>query len=37
MENEALPRFEPINRQQVILEPLDVEALIPADHAARNI
>jgi transposase len=31
------PRFEPINRQQVVLEPLDVEALIPPDHTARNV
>lgn len=37
MENQNLPRFEPINRQQVVLEPLDVEQLIPSDHAARNI
>lgn len=37
MENKDLPRFEPINRQQVVLEPLDVEQLIPSDHAARNI
>lgn len=31
------PRFEPINRQQVVLEPLDVEQLISQDHAARSI
>lgn len=37
MENQNPPRFEPINRQQVVLEPLDVEELIPSDHAARNI
>lgn len=37
MDNQELPRFEPINRQQVVLEPLDVERLIPSDHPARNI
>jgi transposase len=37
VENKNLPRFEPINRQQVVLEPLDVEQLIPSDHPARNI
>lgn len=37
MESNGLPRFEPIDRQQVVLEPLDVEQLIPEDHAARNI
>ncbi len=31
------PRFEPINRQQVVLEPLDIESLIPPDHIARNV
>lgn len=31
------PRFEPIDRQQVVLEPLDIESLIPEDHAARSI
>lgn len=31
------PRFEPIDRQQVVLEPLDVELLIPPAHPARNI
>jgi transposase len=34
---DANPRFEPIDRQQVVLEPVDVERLIPEDHAARNI
>ena len=37
MESNDLPRFEPIDRQQVVLEPLDIEQLIPEDHAARNI
>jgi len=32
--NDASPRYEPIDRQQVVLEPLDVEQLIPEDHAA---
>lgn len=37
MINDASPRYEPINRQQVVLEPLDVEELIPENHAARNV
>ena len=37
MESNDLPRFEPIDRQQIVLEPLDIEQLIPEDHAARNI
>lgn len=32
-----IPRFEPINRNQVVLAPLDVENLIPLNHPARNI
>ena len=32
-----MPRFEPIDRRQVVLEPLDIEQLIPPDHAARNV
>jgi transposase len=35
--NHPLPRFEPIDRQQVVLEPLDIEQLIPEGHAARSI
>jgi transposase len=35
--NNPAPRFEPIDRQQVVLEPLDVEQLIPQDHPARSI
>lgn len=31
------PRFELIDRQQIILEPLDVELLIPPEHTARNV
>ena len=37
MTNDASPRYEPIDRQQVVLEPLDVEQLIAEDHAARNV
>jgi transposase len=35
--SDATPRFEPIDRQQIVLEPLDVELLIPGNHAARSI
>jgi transposase len=35
--NEATSRYEPSDRQQVVLEPLDVEQLIPEDHPARNV
>jgi len=35
--NGSAPRFEPIDRQQVVLEPLDIERLIPAEHPARSI
>jgi hypothetical protein len=35
--NDASPRYEPIDRRQVVLEPLDVEQLIAEDHAARNV
>jgi transposase len=31
------PRFEKINRNQVVPAPLDVEKLIPLDHPARNL
>lgn len=31
------PRFEPIDRNQVVLEQLDIELLIPQHHPARNI
>ena len=35
--NDSAPRFEPIDCQQVVLEPLDIEQLIPAEHPARSI
>jgi transposase len=35
--DDASPRYEPINRQQVVLEPLDIEQLIPQDHPARDV
>ncbi len=31
------PRFETIDRQQALLEPLDIEKLIEAGHPARAI
>jgi transposase len=33
----TIPRLEPINRNQFVLRSIDVEALIEADHPARNI
>jgi transposase len=36
-EQKNAPRFEAINRNQVILAPLDVEKLIPIGHPARNL
>jgi transposase len=35
--DDTVPRFEPIDRQQIVLEPLDVEQLIQEGHPARNI
>ena len=35
-QNNSKPRFEPIDRNQVILEPLDIDGLIAPDHPARN-
>ena len=35
--NNPVTRYEPIDRNQVILEPLDIEGLIPEVHPARNI
>jgi hypothetical protein len=37
VENKKPASFRPVNRQQVVLVPLDVEQLIPPDHPARNI
>lgn len=37
METNTRARFEEIDRQQVVLEPLDIEQLIPQDHAARSV
>ncbi len=37
MDDTAAPRYIPINRNQTILQPLDIEQLIPAEHAARKI
>jgi hypothetical protein len=33
----TVARFEPINRNQIVLAPLNMERLIPHDHPARNI
>lgn len=35
--NNPAPRFEAIDRQQVVLEPLDIEKLIAEGHPARSI
>ena len=35
--NEMNIRYEPIDRRQIVLEPLDVEQLIAPDHPARSI
>ncbi len=37
MGSEARPRFEPVDRQQIVLEQVDVEQLVAADHPARNV
>ena len=34
---ETVPRFEAINRQQLVLRPVDIEELIEPHHPARNI
>ena len=34
---DGLPRFEPVDRQQTVLEQVDVEQLIGPNHAARNV
>lgn len=36
-QNNSKPRFEPIDRNQVILEPLDIDGLIAPEHPARNV
>lgn len=36
-EKEAKPRLKPINRKQLLLRPVDVENLVPRDHAVRAI
>ena len=37
MDDTVGPRYIPINRDQTILHPLDIEKLIPADQPARKI
>ena len=37
MDETAAPRYIPINRNQQVLQPLDIEQLIPAEHPARKI
>ena len=37
VKDETHVRYEPIDRRQIVLEPLDVEQLIPEDHPARSI
>ena len=36
-ESEPLPRLKAINRKQLLLRPVDVEALVPLDHEVRAI
>ncbi|MGD0230873.1 MAG: hypothetical protein ABSC19_11010 [Syntrophorhabdales bacterium] len=36
-ERDALPRLKRINRKQLLLKPIDVEALVPEDHDVRAI
>jgi transposase len=36
-EQKSAPRFEAINRNQVVLAPLNLEKLIPINHPARNL
>jgi hypothetical protein len=35
--NSPAPRFEPIDQQQVVLEPLDIEQLVAEGHPVRSI
>ena len=37
MDDTAAPRYIAIDRNQKVLQPLDIEQLIPAEHAARKI
>ena len=37
MTSDATSRYEPIDRQQVGLDPLDVQDFILEDHAARSV
>jgi transposase len=37
MDDTVIPRYIPINRNQQVLQPLDIEQLIPAEHPARKI
>lgn len=37
MDDTSTPRYIPINRDQKVLQPLDIENLIPAEHPARKI
>ena len=37
MDDTSAPRYIPINRDQKVLQPLDIENLIPAEHPARKI
>lgn len=36
-DGQRIPRLRPINRNQMILHPVDIEKLIPEDHEARAI
>jgi transposase len=36
-EGKGNPRLKPINRQQLVLRPMDVEQLVPEDHEVRAI
>ena len=35
--DEPKPRLKPINRQQMVMRPMDVEELVPEDHEVRAI
>jgi len=36
-EGKGKPRLKPINRQQLVMRPMDVEQLVPEDHEVRAI